>query len=367
MARDAQDLEALGLPSTFTVDDLRSGFTKAEIVALTEGDDPLIDAADLPDDIKPAPKQPSAYNLAKGWVEPSNLETGDNDDEDEDEQQQQGTRDGDEDDHGDDAGDGAGADDAPKGQGKAQEPGPQAAPQVSLPEVLNEADPEVEFIDTTALEEAVAGMDEKLVDLQAQYDDGELNGTQFQEAVRELAKTQAKAQADLDRAVERNTQGNELAGQTWDKKVSAFIEANPAFVDVTPIPGLTNGESARDVFDQALRYVTANAAALNTVTMADQIRVASDMANRYVFVNAGRYIAGDGKPPKTGKDGKKLGPRTDPRPDPVQTLGRVSSVQETEPRENTFAFIDDMDDPIAQEKAINKLTPEQQKAYLMGA
>lgn len=363
MARDEQTLTSLGLPPTFTAEDLRGGFTREEIQALASGDDPLLDAEALPDDLKAVEKAPTAFNVAKGWVDPD-PETPD-EDEDEDPDAPKAAAGTDDDDDDPDAGEeGQGTGDAPAKAG--QEPGAPDASAITLPEALNEPDPEPEYVDPAPFEEAVAAFDGKLIDLQAQYDDGELNATQFQTALRDLTKEQAKAQADLDRAAAAN-QGAEAALETaWAAKVTAFVDANPAFVDTTPIPGLQNGESARDVFDGALRHVTANAAAMGTTTMAEQIRVASEMANRYIFVSTGKQIAAE-PTAKPAKATREPGPRTDPRPDPVQTLGRVTSVQETMPRESTFDFIDAIEDPIEAEAAIAKLTPAQQKAFLMGA
>lgn len=383
MAKTQAELEAMGLPATFTPEDLRGTFSKAEIAALSEGDDAIFEAADIPDDMKTAGKQPTAFEAAKGWVEPKVADKDDTDtaegddgtDDDDPDAPADGTGDDDGDDAGDagegqgegDDGDDAGdAGDAPD-QGKADTAA--AEPAIVLPETLNEPDPEVQWADTTEMAKAVEDMDGKLLDLNARYDDGEMTAEEFREEQKKLVKTQAKAQADLDRATERNAQASTAIEATWDKKVGAFADANPAFLDATPIKGLPNGESARDAFDQALRHVTANSAKMGITTMADQIRVAAEMADRYVFVTAGVKIATGGvaKPSADGKKADKdTGPRKDKRPEPPVTLHGKTAVAETEVREDKYAHLDSIEDPIAYEEAIGKLTEAERKEFLGG-
>lgn len=378
MAKTPAELEAMGLPATFTPEDLRGSFSRAEIEALSQGDDAIFTPDDIPADMKTAGKQPTAFEAAKGWAEPNDDDNPEDDDDALDDDKPDGKADGTGDDDGDDAGDAgadggkdgdgddAGDDGDEKGEGEADK-GAATEPALVLPETLNEPDPEAQWVDTTEMAKAIEAMDGDLVDLQAKYEDGDLTSEQFREEQKKLIKTQAKAQADLDRATERNTDASAAIGSTWDKKVSAFAEANPTFVDRTPIKGLPNGESAMDVFDGALRYVTANSAKMGVNTMADQIRVAAEMADRYVFLHAKTNLVASA-PTKPGdkKDAKRTGPRTDKRPEPPVTLHGKSAVSENEPREDRFAYIEAIEDPIAYEKAIGKLSEADQKAFLGG-
>lgn len=383
MAKTPAELEAMGLPATFTPEDLRGSFSRAEIAAMSEGDDAIFDPADIPEDMKSAGKQPTAFEAAKGWVEPKVSDKDNSDDNAEDgddgtgDDDSDGAAAGEGDDDGDDAGDagegqgegGDGDDDGDdgdaKGKGKADADAA-AEPALVLPETLNEPDPEVQWADTTELAKAIEGMDGQLIDLQARYDDGDLTSEQFREEQKKLIKDQAKAQADLDRATERNEQASTAINGTWDKKVAAFIEANPTFVDRTPIKGLPNGESAMDVFDGALKYVTANSAKMGVTTMADQIRVAAEMADRYVFTYGNKKLVAESKAKADDKknEGERKGPRKDKRPEPPVTLHGKSAVSENAPNEDRFAYLDAIEDPIEHEKAVGKLSDADLKAYL---
>ena len=55
------------------------------------------------------------------------------------------------------------------------------------------------------------------------------------------------------------------------------------------------------------------------------------------------------------------------RPDPVQTLGNVTAATETEADRSRFASIDREANALASERAFERLSPEEQEAFLLGA
>lgn len=361
MGNETEERKALGLPPTFTVDDLIRGFDPVEIAALAEGDDPLI--TDLPDEYKLAPKQPSALKVAKGWVdEESTTPTAEDNDDDDPAPRDPAVDYPDDDDDapgaaGEDAGDGA-----PDGDDPAKAAG--QTPEAVLPDILAEPEPELIFTPTVELEKQVAEFDDKLVALGQEFEDGDITQSEFNAKMKELARDQAKLESQIATAKSENERSLEASNQTWAKKVNAFCDANPAFVATTPIGSMK--DAPRDVFDQSLQYVTANAANLGAATMADQIRLASEMTNRFVFLQTGQHIAAIAPAADPSKKDQKPGPRKDPRPAPVQTLGKVTTVAETEPGENRWRHIDDIEDPIAREKALDRLSESERDDYLKG-
>ncbi|MCG6112873.1 MAG: hypothetical protein MEQ74_11915 [Paracoccus sp.] len=360
------DLRAMGLPASFTIDDLRAAFDPAEIAAMSEGDDPLV--TDLPEDLRAAGvKSKSAYDELneigeEGDDDGDDDPDGDGDDPDADDQ------DGDEDADPDAEGDGEGGEDGSDEADAGAEPDAQGDQQP--PEADTTPDPVLTLKDTAELETKVSTFDSKLEDLQAQYDDGELTNAEFKTQLKELTTEQSQAAIELERTKQANEQAQQDYAQTWYGKVASFTAARPELMDQTPIPGLPEGASAFKVFDNALRHVTSEAGreAFGHLTMAQKIDAAAKISNAYIEQTAGKPLKAVEPKPKPKGDGKKAdkpGPRTDKRPDRVQTLGDVPAASDMDVQNSRFAALDSMD-PMEAEDAIARMSKSEREKYLAG-
>ncbi|TJZ85826.1 SHOCT domain-containing protein [Paracoccus hibiscisoli] len=362
------DLRAMGLPAAFTMDDLRAAFDPAEIAAMSEGDDPLV--TDLPEDLRAAGvKSKSAYDELNETAEEGDGDDGDDDpdgngDADADEDDQDGDEGDDPDAEGDGEGDEDAGDQADDGA-DADAPGDQQPPKADTT-----PDPVLTLKDTAELETKVNTFDSKLEDLQALYDDGELTNAEFKAKLKELTTEQSKATVELERAQEANQRVQQEYAQSWYGKVASYTAARPELMDQTPIPGLPEGASAFKVFDNALRHVTSEAGreAFGHLTMAQKIDAAAKISNAYIEQTAGKPLKATDPKPKPKGDGKKAekpGPRTDKRPDRVQTLGDVPAASDMDVQNSRFAALDSMD-PMEAEDAIARMSKSEREKYLAG-
>ncbi|MGP9804034.1 hypothetical protein [Paracoccus sp. NSM] len=345
------DLKAMGLPPAFTIDDMRELLDPAEIAAMAEGDDPLIDK--LPDDLKAATvKSKSAFEELNPGMEDDDADADADDDADGDDEDADEDQDGDAQDDEEGAADDGDEDEADDAAGDPQDD--QQADQTP--------DPSLTIKDTGDLQAKVEAFDTSLDELQAQYDDGELTTSEFREKLKALTTDQAKAQAELDRATEANQRAQEEYAQTWFQKVERFTEARPELMDTKPIPGLPENASAYTVFDLSLKHVNADPA-FAALSMQERIDAAAQIANTYIEKQTGKPLTGPA-PGKKG-DGKKPGPRTDKRPDPVKTLGGITAASDNDVQDSRFAALDRMD-PMDAEAALDRMSPREREKYLAG-
>lgn len=343
------DLKAMGLPSAFTIEDMRTMLDPSEIAALAEGDDPLIDK--LPDDLKAAAVKPkSAFEELNPGMEDDGEDDGDADDGDGDED-----ADEDQDDAADDDEEGA-ADDDDAGEDDAQADDPQDDQQAD-----QTPDPVLTLTDTTDLQKKIDQFDTALEELQSQYDDAELTNGEFRERLKALTTEQAKVQAELDRATERNQQAQTEYAAVWFQKVDQFVQGRPELMDHTPIPGLPENASAFRVWDESLKYVNTDPA-FASMGMQERIDAAANMVNIYIEQNTGKPLA---SAPDKAKGKAKPGPRKDPRPDPVRTLAGVTAASDNDVQDSRFAALDRMD-PLEAEAALDRMSKAEREKYLAG-
>jgi hypothetical protein len=208
--------------------------------------------------------------------------------------------------------------------------------------------------DTTAAEAIIAKTTADIDALEDRFDAGELSLPEKKEAMRALIAQQAQAQAQLERA-------SEIAQQNVQSARAQFYSALDQFKAKAPF--LWSDEHLGG-WDAALKTVTGSPAYVQ-LSMEQKINLAHDMyAANYKAMSGGKAIpaiaggkAQDGSAPKEK--------RTDER-DPVQTLGDFNTDSNASIEDGTFAVIDRKmgEDPIAAEKMFNRLTPDQQQAYL---
>lgn len=344
------DLKAMGLPSAFTIEDMRTMLDPSEIAALAEGDDPLIDK--LPDDLKAAAVKPkSAFEELNPGMEDDGEDDGDAADDDDGDED----ADEDQDDAADDDEEGA-ADDDDADEGDAQADDPQDDQQAD-----QTPDPVLTLTDTADLQTKIDQFDTALEELQGQYDDGELTTADFREKLKALTADQAKVQAELERATERNQQAQAEYAAAWFQKVETFTQARPELMDKTPIPGLPENASAYKVFDLSLKHVNTDPA-FASMGMQERIDAAAAIANRYIEQNTGKPLA---SAPDKAKGKAKPGPRKDPRPDPVRTLAGVTAASDNDVQDSRFAALDRMD-PLEAEAALDRMSKAEREKYLAG-
>lgn len=386
-AATSDDLKAMGLPPAFTVDDLRTFLTDQEIALMAEEDDSII--ADVPEDIRASiSRQKTAYEE----MHPGEEEEDAGDDEDRDDDAGRDTpgsngaadaaADADQPEADADAG---GEESAGESAVEDGAPDPQEGQPVEEATEDQTPDPVLTIKNTADLEAQVSGFKDDLAALQDQYDDGEMPHADFMQKVKELTAAQAKATVELERARDANERASQVYTDAWFGKVVAFTARRPEVIDQAPIAGLPDGVSAYKVFDQALKYVnsTKGAAQFGGLTMAQRIDAAAKLADAYVERTAGRPLLKKAEKPATAKPAdpapklpvtegaavedkpKAAGPRTDKRPDPVQTLANVTAATDNDVEDSRFAAIDRMD-PMEAEAALARLSPEDRVRYLAG-
>lgn len=220
----------------------------------------------------------------------------------------------------------------------------QAAKQAELQQVPNTADAEKVIADTSAALDA----------LEDRFDAGELSLAEKKEAMRALVAQQAQAQSQIERAAEAMRSNQQTVREQFYGALDQF-KAKAGF--------LWSDEHLGG-WDAALKTVTGSPAYAQ-LSMEQKINLAHDMyAANYKAMSGGKTlpaIAG-GKAPDTTTPKTK---RTDER-DPVLTLGDFNTDSNASIEDGTFAVIDRKmgEDPVAAEKMFNRLSPEQQQAYL---
>lgn len=239
-----------------------------------------------------------------------------------------------------------------------QTPPDDAAAETSSAEVAEPAPQHQPIVvpDTAQAEAIVAKVDADLEALAAKYDDGELTRAEFMAQQKQLVKQQAAAQVEIEKAIAVVQDNFTQRRQTFSK----FLETYKAVGNNS----LLWSAEHIDGWDSALRAVTGNQAYVH-LPLDRQIKLAHDMYAANVKAISGQEIHGSAAetavPAKT-----KLGPRTDARPEPVQTLADLNGDTATAMDDGTFASIDRtmMRDPISAEKMLARMSADQQEQYL---
>ena len=250
---------------------------------------------------------------------------------------------------GDDAGDIDGDEDAAAAaaaQPLAQEADPAPPPQ----------------IDTSAHEATIAALDEKINELQSQYDDGDLTSAEWNAQLKEVVKQQAVAQVALDNAAQQINAGFEAYRDSWFAKVTDYQAKHPYLADPDHF----------DDWDQALKMVNSNGAYQN-LTMIQKV----EQAHR---IYAAHYEGVHGKPLATkpglttsqkaeAKDeAERFKLRTDQRPEAPTTLADLTNASDGGMEDGRFAQIDRVadKDPVQSEALFASMSEADQMAYLAG-
>lgn len=208
--------------------------------------------------------------------------------------------------------------------------------------------------DTSAAEAAKAAAEQQLAALQSEYDDGELTRAEWQAKQAAIVQQMAQAEAQIIAAQQIRQQNQAQIVAAWNDKVAAHQAA---------YPDLVADDASFALWDQSLRAVT-GAAAYASLPMEKQIELAHRMMADHLELTAGKTIAR----PEGAKAAQteKKGPRTDARPDPVQTLAGIAAADGTAPDDGTFAAIDRMmqTDPEKAEAMFQRLTADQRARFL---
>jgi hypothetical protein len=336
------DLKSMGLPPSFTLEQLQSFMSEEEIERELESDDSIVAKADR--------EKMSAAGKA-------NEEAGDPEEDDPE-------------------GEEAGGGDTVKGEGDdPDEDDPDededAGDDDPAPVVLREPDPVYQPVDVAQHQKVIDGMAEARKAAHDAYNDGDLTDAEYQKKLDTLADELAEARSAVKLAERDNSTQLKKYQETWYERSGAVMEAVPAFKDVTPVAAL-GGYSVAQVFDQACRLVTTDAkfAHLSLTEKADQ---AKNIASAYYKQQTGNDLAA-GKPAKKadapiGKKAEKTpaekAKEQGARPKPVQTLGGLSSASETEVNGGKFAVVD-AKSGIDGERAYASMSEAEKEAYLAG-
>lgn len=324
------DLKAMGLPPSFTLDDLRKTFEPEEIEWMAE--DGLIE---LPDDfVRSRPAKNAADTIRNRESNDQHAET----DKEGDENTSQAS----------DADEEAEADTEPDTEAEA------------------EAEPVLDLKDSSAAQKVLDSYDDDLSAINDLYEEGELTSAEMRGKIKDLNTAHLKAQREVEAAERHNADQQAAYQDAWYGKTAAYMEAHPEFSAQTPIAKL-GGHSALQVFDQSLKFVNGDDRYAG-MAMGDRIAEAAKIANAYVKQQTGSALTAPVQTREPGQQTKaaaKGGPRTDPRPEPPQTLANVSAATEESIVDGKFAAIDRAGIMEA-ESMIARLTPAEREAYLRG-
>ena len=210
--------------------------------------------------------------------------------------------------------------------------------------------------DTTTAEAAKATAQQQLDALQAEYDDGEMTKAEWQAKQAAIVQQMAQAEAQIISAQQIQQQNRAQIVAVWSDKVAAHQAA---------YPDLVADDANFALWDQSLRAVT-GAAAYANLPMEKQIELAHRMMADHLELTAGKTIARPVGAKAAQPQAKPTGPRTDARPDPMQTLAGIAAADTASPDDGTFAAIDRMMqvNPEKAEAMLQRLTPDQQARYL---
>ena len=331
------ELRAMGLPPAFSLEELQSFLSAEEIARLNE-DDPIVA---IPE------KAPAAED--------------DPDEEDQDEG----------DDDGDDGEDGQNGDDGAADEGKAAATDAAEAPafQDDTP------DPVYQPRDVSEAKALIDGAAAERAKLREAWNDGDLSDEELEAKTDDLNDRIADAKFEIREAERDDKAAQSNLANVWYGKVDRFMEANPAFKSEEAVAGL-DGDSYLTLFDRALRAVSSDAR-YASLSLNERIEAGARITQAYVKQKTGADMpTGGAAKPEAKPEAKPADPREvarkkvaeqGKRPDPVQTLGNVTAATETEADRSRFASIDRETNALASERAFERLSPEEQEAFLLGA
>lgn len=360
-AASPDDLKEMGLPDAFTLDELKGFLSEDEIKVLQDGDDPLLN-------------DEAGDNEAEATSD-KDVSDADADGDDTDE-------DGDE--EVNDASDGAAdavVDDTNDDEDDAVKEG--EAVTTFIEAKADGAEPVRPSFDVSAARSVVDGAKAARQELTAKFNDGELSEAEFDEQLEALTDKIADARAEMRDAERQTTAQTKVYETAWFAKTKAFMDANPAFANNEPVAGL-GGHSRLQLFDEALRTVTGDPG-YASLSMSEKINTAARLAIGFYKQETGEEMLG-GKPAakvaagKTNEQTKKApagkadkadkagSRRPDPgkRPDPVRTLGGVTTASSMETDDGRFAAIDRAGGVMA-EAEFSRMSQAEKDAYLRGA
>lgn len=259
------------------------------------------------------------------------------------------------------ADDAATADDDPAAAARAAEQ--EAAAAKAAPTAEGEPAPALADIpDTTAAAARLAQIKTERAALREKYDNGEMTSEEMEQAIDKLVDDQASALAEIKRAEDIAAKNQTSRESAWNAALEGFkAQGNEALFGEEHVAG----------FDKALRTVTnfkdnpENASlpfsvlismAAQQHAIAYQTRTGKALE---VKTAKGKTAAG------TGVE-QRRGPRTDPRPDPIDTLSGFNAPGDEMVQESRFGAIDKIAerDPEEAERMLASMTPAERDRYL---
>ena len=216
--------------------------------------------------------------------------------------------------------------------------------------------------DTTAAAARLAQIKTERAALRESYDNGEMTSEEMDQAIDKLVDDQASALAEIKRAEDIAAKNQTSRESAWNAALEGFkAQGNEALFGEEHVAG----------FDKALRTVTnfkdnpENASlpfsvlismAAQQHAIAYQTRTGKALE---VKTAKGKTAAG------TGVE-QRRGPRTDPRPDPIDTLSGFNAPGDEMVQESRFGAIDKIAerDPEEAERMLASMTPAERDRYL---
>ncbi|MDO8983023.1 hypothetical protein [Cypionkella sp.] len=209
--------------------------------------------------------------------------------------------------------------------------------------------------DTTAAEGLIADIDTKIEALKTQFDDGDLTHSEWMSQQTVLIKQQAQAQVQIERAAVAISENVASRRQDFETTLAGYKTTNEFLWGVDHLQG----------WDQALRTVTGNGQ-YAALPMQRQIELAHDLYAANVKAVSGKAIKGTEAAAAAEAVTPKPGPRTDARPEAIQTLGGFNGDGDAAIDDGGFAAIDRLSqtDPLEAERRVAAMSADKQQDYL---
>lgn len=251
----------------------------------------------------------------------------------------------DEDGEGEDAPDEtADEDDEPSAAGAEEEEPAAPAPAADEDAVLPPAPAEFTAADETRQAEIAKARD----DLYGDYDEGNLTRDELKEKMRELD------QEDRTLATKQARWGDyeEAANKAWDTASTKWLEAHPEVLKLEP--------DALGNFDRLMRAYTASGLGDGLSVKAQHDKVLAEFRERYPDA-----LPKEEPPKKADKRHPADKRRAATPPERVPSLAGMPAAEGTDVNDGEFANLERLmeRDYEAYERAVAKLTPEQEKRY----
>lgn len=221
----------------------------------------------------------------------------------------------------------------------------------------------IQIPDTSAAEAEIDRIGGEIEALLEKYDNADITREQFQQQQAALVKQQAVAQAQIEAAAQVVNNAAQQRIVQWNASLEAFKAANAAQAQALWSADHIQG------WDAALRAVTGSQA-YASMPFDRQIGLAYDLYAAEVKAVTGRALPAmaQATEPQPQPKPEPVGKRTDPRPDPVQTLGGLNGADDSLVTDGSFAAIDKMMsiDPIQAEQMLARLPEDKYDAYMRG-